>query len=248
MILPANPSESFRRLNPHLYPAGGAAPVSPKRCKGCGVEYTSPNTNSKYCSQKCAASSIGKSTMTINRRSVPRTKVTSFTCQCCGVAFEKWDANVKQAMPKYCSRTCYNDGKDRVGISMRRRANGGYSGNVRSRSKAGWRTVGGQRVFFRSTMEANWARYLTWSGREWQYEPTTFWFGGIKRGVVSYTPDFFLPQEAQFIETKGWMDSKSKTKLRRMKKYHPLIKIEVVDWKRYMTVSRTMASVITDWE
>lgn len=75
--------------------------------------------------------------------------------------------------------------------------------------------------YFRSKWEANYARYLTQLGIEWQYEPKTFWFDGIRSGTVNYTPDFYIPAEDVWHEVKGQWDSKSKTKLRRFKRYHP---------------------------
>src|SRR5215471_1288173 len=49
--------------------------------------------------------------------------------------------------------------------------------------------------YFRSSWEANYARYLNFLKsrgeiHDWQYESNTFWFHKIKRGTRSYTPDF----------------------------------------------------------
>ena len=70
-------------------------------------------------------------------------------------------------------------------------ANGGVNPE-RSRGtwKAGWREIAGRRIYFRSRWEANYARYLQWlkdRGEivDWEYEPETFWFEKIKRGVRS---------------------------------------------------------------
>lgn len=100
---------------------------------------------------------------------------------------------------------------------------------------------------FKSAWEANIARWLTYSGRRWEYETKTFWFEKIRRGVRSYTPDFYLPDEDLHLEVKGWMDRKSKTKLKRMAKYYPEVKIEVIDRKRYREIA-TYAAVIPNWE
>lgn len=119
---------------------------------------------------------------------------------------------------------------------------------VYSRAKRGWRVIGGVRKFFRSRMEANYARYLTFMGVKWEYEPKTFWFTGIKRGCMSYTPDFYLPVEDRFLETKGWMDKKSKTKMKRMKKYHPNVRVDIVDWKAFKAVEKALGKSIPEWE
>ena len=63
-------------------------------------------------------------------------------------------------------------------------------------------------------------------------EKDLFWFEGIKRGVTSYLPDFkvlHLNGTYEYVETKGYMDSKSQTKIKRMAKYHPQVKLRVVD-------------------
>lgn len=77
-------------------------------------------------------------------------------------------------------------------------------------------------VFFRSKAEANFARYIKHClCLKYEYESHTFWFEGIRSGCTSYTPDFYIPEKDFFFELKGWLDSKSKTKLKRFKKYFP---------------------------
>ena len=114
-------------------------------------------------------------------------------------------------------------------------------GRVRAASTwaAGWRIVGGQRAYFRSRWEYNYAVYLQFlveqrQIRGWEHEPETFWFPGVKRGCVSYLPDFRVTANdgrVEYHEVKGWMDPKSKTKLRRMTKYHPAVTMRVIDAK-----------------
>jgi len=122
--------------------------------------------------------------------------------------------------------------------------------------KQGWRTVGDQRCYFRSKWEANYARYLEWLRsvgeiKSWQHEPETFWFEGIKRGCVSYLPDFkviHLDGCVEFHEVKGWMDDRSKTKLRRMKKYHPDVTLILIDAKSYKALGRDVQCLVPGWE
>lgn len=104
--------------------------------------------------------------------------------------------------------------------------------------------IGRKKHFFRSRWEANVALYLESLKKqkaitEWQYEPCTFWFEKIKRGVVSYKPDFLVfykNGESKFIEVKGWMDNRSKTKLKRMAKYYPGVTVELWDSKVYKSI------------
>jgi hypothetical protein len=109
--------------------------------------------------------------------------------------------------------------------------------------KQGWSEIGGKRCFFRSTWELRFAGYLEMLKKggiiaEWEYEPQTFWFEGICRGTTNYTPDFKITLPGggiEFWEVKGWMDARSRTKLRRMKKYHPDVVIKVFDQNWFRT-------------
>ena len=111
--------------------------------------------------------------------------------------------------------------------------------------KAGWREIGGKNKFYRSRWEANYARYLEWmksNGNisDWAHEPKTFWFDGIKRGSVSYLPDFHVIENSgdeAYHEVKGWMDDRSKTKIKRMAKYHPTVELIVIATKQYNELS-----------
>lgn len=111
-------------------------------------------------------------------------------------------------------------------------------------------------MYFRSTWEANYARYLNFlksKGQvyKWEYEPDTFWFEKIKRGVRSYLPDFKVWEKKDsipyYIEVKGWMDDKSKTKLKRMTKYYPNVRVVVFGEKEYKELKKHRA-IIPNWE
>lgn len=123
------------------------------------------------------------------------------------------------------------------------------------RVKAGVRLDIGP-MHFRSGWEANMGRYYNFLIRsgailKWEYEPTTFWFLEIKRGTRSYLPDFKIwpiNGEPYFVELKGYMDAKSKTKLKRMKKYYPNVRVDLVDAKAYQAIARTVRALIPAWE
>jgi hypothetical protein len=122
--------------------------------------------------------------------------------------------------------------------------------------KAGWREVAGRRIFFRSMWEANWGRYLQWLKDrggivEWEHEPETFWFEKIRRGTRSYLPDFRVTERNGSIvyhEVKGWMDDRSKTKIARMARYHPKVKLIVIEKKQYHSVGDALGKIIPEWE
>jgi hypothetical protein len=124
------------------------------------------------------------------------------------------------------------------------------------------RSAGGRRAdldnaYFRSSWEANYARYLRFlvgqsQIRAWEYEPHTFYFESIKRGTRSYTPDFrvTLPDgRVEWHEVKGWMDDKSRVRLARMAKFYPAEKIVLIDEKWFRSANRGgLAAVIPGWE
>lgn len=108
----------------------------------------------------------------------------------------------------------------------------------------------------RSKWEANYARYLRWlqaQGRiaRWAYEPTTFWFEAIKRGTRHYTPDFLVVEtdgRERYIEIKGFIDAKSKTRMKRMKRYHPSVEIVMLEGPAYRALAKTVAGLVPGWE
>jgi hypothetical protein len=112
-------------------------------------------------------------------------------------------------------------------------------------------------IYFRSGWEANFARYLNFLIKQkviykWEFEPDTFWFNEIKRGVRSYLPDFKVWDtrfsHPYYIEVKGHMDSKSRTKIKRMAKYYPEIRLDVVGKKEYAEIKVKLSSIIPNWE
>lgn len=132
----------------------------------------------------------------------------------------------------------------------------GLKQNKRSDWKAGWREIGGLRKYYRSRWEANYARYLQWLKEHgqiasWKHEPETFWFDGVKRGCVSYLPDFRvidIDGRVIYHEVKGWMDDRSITKIKRMAKYHPTVRLIVIDGNGYKSIAKKVSGMIKDWE
>ena len=124
-----------------------------------------------------------------------------------------------------------------------------------SRGRMGKREdLGG--LFVRSSWEANYCRYLNFliehgEIASWEYEPDTFWFHAIKRGTRSYTPDFKVFEHDgsfEYHEVKGWMDQKSKTRLKRMKKYYPEVPLLLIDAPVYRAIQRDVSAFIEHWE
>jgi hypothetical protein len=104
-----------------------------------------------------------------------------------------------------------------------------------------WAIIGDKpKIYFRSSWEYYYAIFLEKLRQEhkiidWKHEPKCFWFEDIKRGVRSYLPDFCITHlngSEEWSEVKGYYDSKSQTKMKRMAKYYPEVKIRLVgaDW------------------
>ncbi len=150
----------------------------------------------------------------------------------------------------FCSNRCFHKvrfGNDRPKSGVTNRF--GMSG-----TKSGKRADLG--IFVRSSWEANYARYLNWlqsSGLilSWEYEAETFEFDKIKKGTKFYTPDFKveMPDHTiEYHEVKGYMHPKGKTALARMKKYHPHIKIILIQKEEYYALKSKMSKIIPLWE
>lgn len=123
------------------------------------------------------------------------------------------------------------------------------------------RAAGGRRPdlddrYFRSSWEANYARWLNFlvkqgNIRGWEYEPTTFIFHTISRGTRSYKPDFRvdLPSGGyEWHEVKGWMDPKSKVRLDRMARHYPEERIIIIGKDWFADANRKVGRLLPGWE
>lgn len=96
-------------------------------------------------------------------------------------------------------------------------------------------------IHFRSSWEANMARVLKWRQEQqeillWEFEPRTFVFSGVSRGVVAYLPDFRLTYpdgSIEYLEVKGRETSKDRTKWSRLRKHYPDVKLIVIGKAEY---------------
>jgi hypothetical protein len=138
--------------------------------------------------------------------------------------------------------------RDKIGIMPKNLNRETKFGNV----KRGYYNINGKNLYFRSRWEANYALYLDFLVKQkqilsWEYEKDVFIFHKIQFGTRSYRPDFKvenLDGTFWYHEVKGWMDSQSKTKLKRMAKYYPETKIILVDSPYYKDLERKIGSII----
>lgn len=112
--------------------------------------------------------------------------------------------------------------------------------------KRGWYNINGKKIFFRSKWEANYAVYLDFliahgEIKKWEFEPKTFIFKAIELGTRSYCPDFRVTLNngsKVYHEVKGYMDAKSKTKIKRFRKYFPEENLIVIDADQYKSIKK----------
>lgn len=121
--------------------------------------------------------------------------------------------------------------------------------------KQEWAEIGGKRCYFRSRWEFRYALYLQLMKvhghiLEWEHEPKTFYFEGIKRGTNNYKPDFlvtFPSGNQQWFEVKGYETSKDRTKYKRMAKYHPNEVLNVVGKEWFQKNGKTLKNILKGW-
>lgn len=137
-----------------------------------------------------------------------------------------------------------------------RHKNGTLMPNNPGKWKGGNRKIGGVDKYFRSSWEANYARILELLKQEnkihhWEHEPDTYWFEHIARGARSYTPDFKIwvnDKEFFYVEIKGWMDQRSKTKLERFEKYYPEHFTKVLRLEDMKKLKKEYKPLVDVWE
>lgn len=109
-------------------------------------------------------------------------------------------------------------------------------------------------INFPNRWEANYYRYIKWLGdkgkiRAFRYQPPYFVFP-VEFGHRRYRPDFLVVgyDRTYYIEIKGYMDSASKTKLKRMKKYFPDVEVRLVTATEMRNLNNTVGKLIEGWE
>lgn len=119
----------------------------------------------------------------------------------------------------------------------------------------GWVEIDGKKMYLKSRWEKRYCLYLSLMKKhghivDYDYEPTTFWFEGIRRGTNNYKPDFSVTYPSgnvEYFEVKGYETNKDRTKYKRMAKYHPEIKLIVIGKVWYKTNSNILKKVLPDW-
>jgi hypothetical protein len=240
-----------------------------KICKQCGVEFVknrhlSINSlqwrGAKFCSNKCVSESTRiKDGLTVSQRRAVRLnspKRGSVECR------EKVSQRTKEGMlkpevkmrlsrskPKWSDERKADHAKKLTGkIPLNVTTGNGSFPNV----QRGTYFCSKGDFYFRSKWEANYALYLDFLVKHgeilsWEYEAKVFVFEQIKFGTRSYRPDFQITNNngsIEYHEIKGYMDARSKTKLKRMAKYYPETKLILVDRKPYQEILKKLKGII----
>jgi hypothetical protein len=216
-----------------------------KLCQVCNKEIevkpSHTDTEGTYCSEQCM--SVGYKTR-LSGSDNPNWKGGSVVhiCMQCGRGFEVERNRLNAGGGQFCSTSCTATWR-MLNEHMAGRSAGGKREDLDNR-------------YFRSSWEANYARYLNWlvslgEIKAWDYECDVFQFEGIKRGNMAYIPDFKITNKndsVEYHEIKGYMDDDSAVKLRRMAKYHPNIKLVLVDKPAYKAIEQQVRNLVPNWE
>lgn len=239
-----------------------------KLCEFCKKEYEKPfnyslpqwNTN-KFCSIKCSGNSRKiNDGLTVYQRKAKKVGSPK-------VGSEEWvekiRARTKEAMYRPEIQAKIRQSKSPLTLEHKLKVSNahagklpknmmfGGSGNFPNVQRGDYECSKGL-MYFRSKWEANYALFLDFliekgEIKDWQFEPDVFMFEEIKLGTRSYRPDFKVFNKDgsfEYHEVKGYMDSKSKTKLKRMAKYYPEFKLVLVDSVYYRDLIKKLKGII----
>jgi len=244
----------------------------PKRiCQQCGKEYQKNRSYSltqwsqnKFCSLKCSSEAQKiKDGMTKGERHRRKKGQAKMYTQ---EWIEKIKAKTSEAMLRPEVKARLHNPKGPQSLEVRIRHSNALAGKLPKNMMFGANSQFGcyaniQRgdyecskgsVYFRSKWEANYALFLDYlvekgEIKSWEYEADVFMFEEIKLGTRSYRPDFKVFNDNgsfEYHEVKGYMDSKSKTKLKRMAKYYPEVKLILIDSGYYNDLKKKMGKIL----
>ena len=252
-----------------------------QKCLSCGVEFTSAHFDARFCGSRCNYAYLrisrfvgipcaqcgtpvprGRRLFCSDRcvyehrqanRSVehpgnwgrtPWNKgcriVSQRPCDICGISFRPEGGQLQKGVGRFCSNLC----------------KGAFMVSNPDRFPRGRRGRGGRRpdlggVYFRSSWEANYARYLNHLVQvgdicRWEYEVDAFTLSSI-----SYLPDFKVwvtSTKFEYHEVKGYMDSRSLNKIEAFRIERPDLPLVLVDKDAYHSIEHDVQTLIPGWE
>lgn len=196
---------------------------------------------------------------------IEKRKIVKTNCKTCKKEFYNEFNRSKIGKGIFCSRECYatdQKGKKLPEIT-RKRISDAHVGKMPlnlnrfgfgkfSNVKRGYFDINGERLFFRSKWEANYALYLNFLIKQnqinkWEYEKDVFIFEKIQFGTRSYRPDFKIYKNDgsfEYHEIKGYMTQRSKTQIKRMAKYFPEVMLILITSKEYKELKSKIGSLL----
>lgn len=200
--------------------------VTTPPCETCGKPTAS--RQKRFCGRACSSKAQEKK---IHRK-----------CETCGAPFTVTPSTGKGTLGRFCSMSCVGAEKSK-------------NPHLTHNAKGGRRADLGN-LYFRSRWEANYARYLNWLMEKgeiagWEFEPKTFEFPNIKRGMRFYTPDFkvFAKNGSyEYHEVKGYLTADGRTKLRRMARHFPNEPVILIAEPQYRAMAKQVAKMLPHWE
>ena len=152
-------------------------------CKNCNKTFVViENSKRKYCSHECShAGQKGK------------TKI--FTCAVC----KEEKSILENDNRKYCGRNCQYKAQS-LGLIK-----------IPTKGRSGYRTDLPGDMYFKSSLEADYARFLKFKKIDFKYESKCFEL--VDKGKTRrYTPDFYLEKEDLYVELKAGRKDKKYSK------------------------------------
>lgn len=184
---------------------------------------TGEHLRQKYCSRKCMAIAYSHKLVV--------------TCEACGKRFSVPPSSKDR---RFCSVDCstiiwsetikeqYRTGKRKEGLVINQ-----FWASKRA-------DLNNQ--FFRSSWEANIARFLNFLDIKWIYEPERI---PLANGTT-YLPDFFLPDLQCYFEVKGWFKNVQwQEKVKLFSRSHDIV---VIDKQLYLAIERCFGKIVSNWE
>jgi hypothetical protein len=141
-------------------------------CLSCKKEFI-VKKGKKYCDRECY----------LNENKKPRIDL---KCEFCGKDYKKPIGE----KTKYCSKTCQNTAQS-----------SGFH-KIPSNGRMGFRKDLPDNYFFKSSLEADYARWCEATNKPYVYEHKTFTVKYDGRDK-QYTPDFYHPDEDRYVELKA---------------------------------------------
>lgn len=177
-----------------------------------------------------------------------------------GMLGKKHTAETKEIISATSKQTWKNYSEDQIKDKIEKQIRSQHKNkSFAKRQKATWkcgeRQVGDKKYFFRSSWEANYARYLELkkgSGEiiDWRFEEKRF-FGTEEWRGTCYLPDFEIVHndgKVELHEIKGWMDERSIKKIQMMQDCYPDANLVIIGAKELKDIKCSYHTVINDWE